>query len=205
MKKVLLIVETNFIKNIVLKQDLNCAYLTDLAGQRKLDLAIPEYSLLESSSTTRIKLDKWNRNLINMINQLNEIARSRPFESLCLDIKNRIRELGENLKYLNQEMDTIINEFTSNCIIAPYTIDIWFKAHKRSIAKKPPYKDSDRSIYESILSYVADNKNSYNILIFYTSDKKDFDHQEIMDELTNMDVEIYFNSGEVVRRVHELI
>jgi len=61
----------------------------------------------------------------------------------------------------------------------------------------------DRQIYESILDFTRD-KGEYDLIIFYTSDKEDFDHEEIRDELKEREIEVYFDSGNVVQRVRDM-
>ena len=42
-----MICETNFVYSVILAQDRNCGYLLELASEKKIDIAIPEFSFLE--------------------------------------------------------------------------------------------------------------------------------------------------------------
>ena len=48
-------------------------------------------------------------------------------------------------------------------------------------------------------------RSEYHKIIFYTSDKEDFDHKEIRDELEEHGVEVHFDSGNVVQRVVDMV
>jgi len=89
------------------------------------------------------------------------------------------------------------------CLIS-YTKTSSIRADLRFESSKPPLKETDCRIYESILDFIR-NTREYDKIIFYTTDKEDFDHPEIHKELKKLKTEIYFDSEETVQRVHELI
>lgn len=71
---------------------------------------------------------------------------------------------------------------------------------RRGISR-PPFKEGDCRIYASILVFVEHLEEEYDMIIFYTEDKEDFDHSEINEELENLGVEIIFDSGACVERI----
>jgi len=68
-------------------------------------------------------------------------------------------------------------------------------------SSRPPFKEGDCRIYASILVFVEHLEEEYDMIIFYTEDKEDFDHSEINEELENLGVEIIFDSGACVERI----
>ena len=49
--------------------------------------------------------------------------------------------------------------------------------------------------------FVEQIREGYDLIMFYTEDKEDFDHPEIHDEFGGLGVEMMFESGMCVKRV----
>jgi len=202
--KLLVIGETNFIYSIILAQDRNCGYLLDLASENKIDVAIPEFSFFEVKGRIDERFKQREDKLKEIIFFLNDLMRSEYHKDRLYDVKEKLKQLY--MESSKEKLDVLesAEDIKSLCISIPHNSDIAYSAFIRDVANFPPYKDNDRQIYESILSFTK-NGNDYDTVIFYTSDKEDFDHQEIRDELKEQCVEVHFDSGNVVRRVMRTI
>ncbi|MFQ6071693.1 MAG: PIN domain-containing protein [Methanosarcinales archaeon] len=173
--KVLVIGETNFIYSTIFSRDPKCKYLLEISKIGEIELAIPDFCFHEIkhavNQTFRTRLGE----LYRVYSFLNELIKSEPHASTFSEVKEKFRQLerdspSEKLGVLNSA-----EEIKSFCIPIPYDLNIFYRAHLRSIADLPPYKDNDRRIYESILEFVSRVKDFYDLMIFYTADREDFD------------------------------
>jgi hypothetical protein len=130
--------------------------------------------------------------------------RSEYHKDRLYDVKEKLKQLYMESSEEKRDILEYAEDIKSLCISIPHNADIAYRAFIRDVANLPPYKNSDRQIYESILSFTK-NEYDYDLVIFYTSDKEDFDHQEIRDELKKQAVGVYFDSGDVVQRVMSII
>lgn len=196
----LVIGETNFIYSIILAQDRNCGYLLDLASESKIDVAIPEFSFFEVKGRIDVRFKRREDRLKETISFLNDLMRSEYHKDRLYDVKEKLKQLYMESSEEKRDILEYAEDIKSLSISIPHSADIAYRAFIRDVANLPPYKNSDRQIYESILSFTK-NESEYNLVIFYTSDKEDFDHQEIRGELKKQGVGVYFDSGDVVQRV----
>jgi len=118
-------------------------------------------------------------------------------------VKEKLKQLYTNSPKEKEEVLQSAEEIKSLCISISHNAEISYRAFLRSVANLPPYKKGDRQIYESILDFTKDT-GEYDLIIFYTSDKEDFDHKEIRDELEEHGVEVHFDSGNVVQRAVDI-
>jgi len=199
--KVLLIAETNWLTNIVLKQDTASAYLLALRAEGRIDLTVPEYSFYEADGIITEKLRGRQDSIKNFIPLLNEISRSNKYLETCLEIKSKLKSLMSDTKKESQDVNKILDKLKEMISQLPYSEKTSAKAKLRAISSKSPFKLSDCEIYESILDFLREEGREYDNIIFYTADKEDFDHEEIHQELKELNCELHFNSGEVVQRV----
>jgi len=197
------VVETNFIKAIGLEQDDSCVHLARLAAEKKIRLVVPEYALLETDATTFERIGFWNSEIQKINSILNALKQSKSLTSDVTKIKSSLKSIQNKLSSISKNTTELIKEFRKDALIIPYTKEIGFRAHRRFIQGKPPFKEPDSRIYESVLQFCRDNQDKE--LMFYTTDRDDFDHGGIHQELKELNCEIHFNSGEVVKRVRELI
>ena len=202
--KILLICETNFVYSVILAQDRNCGYLLELASENKIDIAIPEFSFLEVRGKIGERFKRREDKLRDIISFLNELMRSEYHKRTLYDVKEKLKQLYINSPKEKEEVLQSAEEIKSLCISISHNAEISYRAFLRSVANLPPYKKGDRQIYESISDFTKD-KGEYDLIIFYTTDKEDFDHKEIRDELEEHGVKIHFDSGNVIQRVMNMV
>ncbi len=200
--KILLICETNFVYSVILAQDRNCGHLLDLASENTIEIAIPEFSFLEVRGKIGERFKRREDKLRDIISFLNELMRSEYHKRTLYDVKEKLKQLYVNSPKERNEVMQSAEEIKSLCISISHNAEISYRAFLRSVANLPPYKNGDRQIYESILDFTKD-EGKYDLIIFYTSDKEDFDHKEIREELEELDIEVHFDSGKCLRMIKE--
>ena len=85
----------------------------------------------------------------------------------------------------------------------PYTQSASINAELRYGSSRPPFKQTDCKIFESVLEYINSMKQNYEMVFFYTSDKEDFDNLTVRTELKNLDVKLFFEPGEIINKICE--
>ncbi len=201
--KVLVIAETNWIEDIALAQDLRSAYLLQLKDEGKINIAVPAYSLHEADGSLDKKITKRVEEIDNFLHFLDRVAQSKPYESICSTVKNALKELKAKSLEERGEIKRVLNKIEMSVDVVPYTMTAALNADLRFESSRAPFKGADCRIYESILEYIRNKGSEYDIKVFYTADREDFDNEMIYTELEDIEVELYFDAGAVVERVYE--
>lgn len=89
--------------------------------------------------------------------------------------------------------------------IIPFTSEIGVRAEVRELRQLPPFKSSDRRIYESILHFAEKNHAPDVTMLLLTRDRNDFDYPSIHQELSAYSVELLFSAGDCIKRLRELV
>lgn len=203
--KVLLIVESNFLFDVCLAQDLSSMYLMDMGEAGTIAMAVPEYSLVEVDGRAADKIHGRKKRLNSAIELTSELARSEYNKEYALAAKNNLKKL---LELADTELTLVketINDIRELCILITHDSDVYVRGILRYLSSQPPFKEADCQIYEAIIEFVKEKKHEYDKIIFLTKDLKDFDHTEIHEELSDLGVKIMFSSGECVREVLKLL
>ena len=199
--RVLLMAETNWLDNLVLVQDSTSAYLMRLARTEKIDIAVPEYSFYEADGSLNRKLIKRAERIDEALSLLGQISQTEHHTELCKIGRETLKELKRLTLNDRAEIKRTLDKIKSMVLVIPYTSDASTRAEMIFESSRPPFKKGDCRIYASILVFVEHLEEEYDMIIFYTEDKEDFDHSEINEELENLGVEIIFDSGACVERI----
>ncbi|MBA7518226.1 hypothetical protein ES705_10295 [subsurface metagenome] len=199
--EVMLIAETNWLESIALAQDSAAAYLLDLADSKKIEIAVPEYSIYEADGSLNRKLIKRAEKIDDALSLLGQIAQTTHYADLCEKGREILKELKKLTLDDRTEIKRVLDEIKSMVRIIPYTSDASTRAEIMFESSSPPFKVGDCRIYASILAFLELIKEEYDSIIFYTADKEDFDHSKIHEDLRNLGVEFMFDSGTCVERV----
>lgn len=198
---VILIAETNWLESIALAQDSAAAYLLDLADSKKIEIAVPGYSLSEADGSLNRKLIKRAKKIDEALSLLGQIAQTTHYAELCKSGRDILKELKKLTLDDRTEIKRVLEEIKSMVRIIAYTNDASTEAEIMFESSSPPFKESDCRIYASILAFLELIKAEYDLILFYTGDKEDFDYLGIHDELRNLNVELMFDLGMCVERV----
>jgi len=179
MKKILLLAETNWLERV------------------------PEYSFYEADGSLHRKLLERVELLDKSMGSLKKIGESEHCAALCKQAREIIKQLKTISFNDRYAIQPVLDEIKSVVQVIPYTKSASIKAELRFKSSKPPFKEDDCRILESILEYVESVKENYNNIIFYTADKEDFDYDLIRDELSGKGIEIRFDSKLCVKKIME--
>ena len=201
---VLLVAETNWLENIVLAQDSTSAYLMRLSRTEKIDIAVPEYSFYEADGSLNRKIIKRAEKIDDALSLLGQIAQTEHYAELCERGRDILKELKQLTLDDRTEIKMVLDEIESMVKIIPYTSDVSTRAEIMFESSIPPFKEGDCRIYASILTFLEHIKEKYDLIMFYTEDKEDFDHLEICEGMRNLGVELVFGSGMCVEKIAKL-
>ena len=199
--RVLLIAETNWLENIVLAQDSASVYLMGLARTGKIEIAVSEYSFHEADGSLNRKHNKRAYKVDEALSLLGQIAQTEHHVGLCENGRATLKYLKKSMSNDRSEIKRVLDKIKSMVRVIPYTSDASTRAELIFESARPPFKESDCRIYASVLMFVEQIRDAYDLIMFYTEDKEDFDHPEIHDEFGGLGVEIMFESGMCVKRV----
>jgi len=172
-----------------------------LARTEKIDIAVPEYSFYEADGSLNRKLIKRAERIDEALSLLGQISQTEHHTELCKIGRETLKELKRLTLNDRAEIKRTLDKIKSMVLVIPYTSDASTRAEMIFESSRPPFKEGDCRIYASILVFVEHLEEEYDMIIFYTEDKEDFDHSEINEELENLGVEIIFDSGACVERI----
>jgi hypothetical protein len=197
--------ETNFIFDCIFNRDVNAQYLLDLATQDRIEMCIPRFALAESKGQSEVIIQRRIDNLQIAIDNLRELRRSRhrveEMNQLIDNLQGVINQLRQEIGIAKTSIDLI----ESTCEIIPYNMEIQARARLRVIGRQPPFAENDCVIYESILWFAEQNQALDLPMLFLTRNRRDFDYPSIHQELSELGIELFFEPGECVRRVRQLL
>ena len=199
--RVLLIAETNWLENLVLVQDLASAYLARLARAGEIEIAVSEYSFHEADGSLNRKHNKRAYKVDEALSLLGQISQTEHHGELCENGRAILKDLKKSMSNDRSKIKRVLDKIKSMVRVIPYTSDASTRAELIFESARPPFKEGDCRIYASILLFVEQIREEYDLIMFYTEDKEDFDHPEIHDEFGDHGVEMMFESGMCVKRV----
>lgn len=199
--RVLLIAETNWLENLVLVQDSASAYLARLARSGEIKIAVPEYSFHEADGSLNRKHNKRAYKVDEASSLLGQISQTEHHRELCENGRAILKDLKKSMSNDRSEIKRVLDKIKSMVRVMPYTSDASARAELILESASPPFKEGDCRIYASILMFVEQIREEYDLIMFYTEDKEDFDHHKIHDEFGGIGVEMLFESGLCVKRV----
>ncbi|PKP56367.1 MAG: hypothetical protein CVT89_06350 [Candidatus Altiarchaeales archaeon HGW-Altiarchaeales-2] len=197
-----LIGETNFIVDLGYHQDKNVTYLFDLVLAGRINLVVPELSLHEMWGVFTKKSKKRLDLSIAIKEEANQMKRSDHGLILSEQMKNIGKLIEESVNKDKEIIDGFIQSIKEVSIIIPYTTEIHKNAFLMTLNGLYGLTEPDASIYESINAFVKENNG---VRIHLNKNTKDFDKDIIHKEMNEFGAELYFDSGNVIKRVGELL
>ena len=197
---VLLIAETNWLAIIVLAQDSASVYLARLARAGEIEIAVPEYSFHEADGSLNRKHNKRAYKVDEALSLLGHISQTEHHRVSCENGRTILKDLKKSMSNDRSKVKRVLDKIKSMVRVIPYTSNASTRAELIFESARPPFKEGDCWIYASILMFVEQIRAEYDLIMFYTEDKEDFDHPEIHDEFGDHRVEMVFESGLCVKR-----
>jgi len=197
-----IIAETNFAFDILFERDRASGRILELAKDNEITLRLPVFSIAEVRGQVIEIVNNRKEKLELFRSFLKELSRSEYYRDEAKTCQSKI----DLFLKLNQEdyrrAQEIIKILLDYCKIIDYSPITATKAELRFKEKRPPFKETDCKIYESILEFLKEKEGK---VLFLTKDKDDFDFPEIKKELESYDSEIYFSSDMCLKKINELL
>jgi len=200
--KVYLIGETNFIIDFGLDQDDNVKYLIGLASDGKIKLVVPEISFFEVWGDILSKIKRRKELAESLRQEANQIGRSSYAGKIAKNLKESAKLLEESYNADLYSLENSLEILKQICTIIDYSPEVHTRAYLVTLDERYGLINPDASIYESIKEFSRENDG---VKIHLNKNTNDFDKKIIHKELNELEVELYFDSGNVIKRVNELI
>lgn len=201
--KVVIVAESGFLKDLCLNQSKDSEYLYGQVDNRFITLAIPEYAFAETSGGLQQQHRKQRIRLQEAANLANELGRSQNLQPFATQLKQLVAELQEQIDNGYTLVKTVLEDIRSKCLTILTNFEIFHRARLRALSATPPPDEIDCQIFETVLSFLHEHRQDYDIRLFLTHDKKDFDHPEIHQEINAVGAIMVFSSSECFRILRE--
>jgi hypothetical protein len=198
-------IESNAIFDLAFERDRNVSYLVELAGKAKIALIVAEYALVEADGRSVSIIEARESRIREFDQFLGQLGRGAQYQSTVRAVREQLDALLSNCNQDRIRFKETLEDLRQICTVIPQTPQAHVNGELRFKSARPPFKPEDCQIYEAILEFVRTHQSEYQNLLFLTKDREDFDWQEIHDELTALNVEVYFSAGDCVRRLRELL
>ncbi len=197
------IVETNFILDITFEQSEQADRLLTLVLEHAIPIVAPEYAFAEARGNTVRTIEMrvtTTETMIKVLRQSDRSAYQRNIGNLIAALEQfRDESIATELPVLQSK----INALTEQIVQIPFNNEIATRAELRELGQYPPEKPTDKRVYESILMFARENPGIK--MLFLTMDRSDFNIDFIRDELAHHGIEIFFSSGDCIRRIREIL
>jgi predicted nucleic acid-binding protein len=195
----LLVFDTNILMDLLLGRDgANAVLLVKLAEQRRVELVVPEYVLLEFRGTA-LRWVREERERLGVVRRAsNEWRRSQELDKPAEDIRSAAADVEARLKALQVEVDVVVARMRSVARVPSHTMEVHFRGDLRYLEGRPPDRPvdglKDCRIYEAVLE-VARAEVANPRLKFLVTRDADFDAKELVDELASLGFTIRKDPG----------
>jgi len=198
---VYLVGETNFLIDFGLAQDDNVKYIVKLASHGKVSLVVPEISFFEVWGAILSKIKRRKELAENLRKEANQIGGSNYAGKTAKNLKESAKLLEESYDADISSLEDSLEMIKQICTIINYSPAIHTRSYLITLDKRYDLVNPDASIYESIKEFARENDG---IKIHLNKNTNDFDKKIIHKELKELGVEVYFDSGKVIKRITEL-
>ena len=199
----LLVFDTNILMDVLLGRDGNeAALLVELAEATRVELAVPEYVLMEFRGTAL----RWVRDELERLSgirrSVNEWARSRDLGPSADEIKTAAADIESKLKTVQGQVDIVNDRIRSAARVVPHTIEVHMRGDLRYLAGHPPDRPvdglKDCRIYEAVLEIAQAERTTSRPKFLVTRDS-DFNVQQLESELAGLGFKIRKDPGRLYR------
>ena len=202
-KSLIVIAETNFILDIVFEQSEQADRLFTLALGHAIPIVAPEYSFAEARGNLVHTIEGRVTIIDSMTRVLRQSARSA-YQQNLEDLMTALEQFREWSITVEMETSQLrIDTLKEQIVQIPFNNEIATRAELRELNRYPPEKPTDKRVYESILMFARENPGIQ--MLFLTTDRSDFDLNFIREELAENGIEIFFYSGDCIRRIREIL
>lgn len=197
----LLIFDTNILMDIWLgRANAQAVLLVELAEEKKVELKIPEFVLIEFRGTALRWIREQRATLEVMRKHLNEWGRTQALGVVADEMRDRAKTLESEIDGLEGNVEYVRTRLCAAATIVPHTIDLHFKGDLRYLGGYPPDRPvdgiKDCRIYEAVLDIVKTDAAQQKVRrrVYVT---KDADFNPLVEELAADDVELSNHPGKL--------
>jgi hypothetical protein len=158
----LLIFDTNIVMDIWLgRANAEAVLLVDLAEEKKVELKIPGFVVIEFRGTALRWIREQRATLEVMRKHLNEWGRTQALGVVADEMRDRSKTLENELNGLQDNVEQVRNRLCAAATIVEHRIELHFKGDLRYLGGYPPDRPvdgiKDCRIYEAVLDIVKDD------------------------------------------------
>jgi hypothetical protein len=197
----LLIFDTNIVMDIWLgRANAEAVLLVDLAEEKKVELKIPGFVVIEFRGTALRWIREQRATLEVMRKHLNEWGRTQALGVVADEMRDRSKTLENELNGLQDNVEQVRNRLCAAATIVEHRIELHFKGDLRYLGGYPPDRPvdgiKDCRIYEAVLDIVKDDvaKQKVRRRVYVT---KDADFNPLVEELAAYNVELSNHPGKL--------
>ena len=202
-----LLVDTNILADYGWKRDDNVLYLFDTLVVDNYDnllVIAPKISKVEFKAITKHERTAWLNLKGSIEGKLKDVSRYKGFRKLYNNLDESRSELDNLVLSLDRSLHEVL-EILSNLMFFFETELPLQDSMAFYISKDPEYGllFEDALVF-SFVKLVGKSLEHESKVLFLTGDR-DFDVEKVLKEMSEVGVEVYFNSGECLQRVKALL
>src|SRR5262245_10084207 len=202
----LLVFDTNILLDVWLGRDGDqAALLVRLAENGRIELAVPEYVLLEFRGTALRWIQDERKRLEAVRQAANEWGRSQELGTAAEEMRAAANQIKAKLEHLVSGIDVVISRIRSVARVPNHSQDIHFRGDLRYLSGRPPDHPvdglKDCRIYEAILEIANAEKANARPKYLVTRDSDFLDFTELIEELKALGFEVRKDSGRLYREL----
>ena len=203
---VTLIIDTNILADHAWSRDSNVTYLIDevVPEHPNFLILVPQICKVEFKLITKEEVNAWRTLQQEIIKKVKDLKRYDGFGELYNGLKenaDRLNEIITKLKDAPTEEIGILSNlmlFFSQSLPEQYEIAYY-------ISKDPEYGLLfDDALIFSFVKLVGMSLENDSSVLFLTKDR-DFEVEKVIKELNEVNIDVYFSSGECVQRIKDLL
>ena len=199
----MIVAESGFLKDLCLNQSIDSEYLYRQIDNHLITIALPECAFAETDGRLQQQHRKQRTRLQETANHPNELGRSQNLQPLTVQLKQLVAELQNRIDEGYGLVNTVLEDVRSVCLTIPTNFESFHRAKLRALSATPPPDEIDCQIFESVLSFLREHRQDYNLRLFLTHDRQHFDLPEIHQGIEAVGAIMVFSSSQCLRVLHE--
>jgi predicted nucleic acid-binding protein len=174
-------VESNFVFELALVREeySHCKALLDLAGEQKIILTLPAYSIGEPYEAL-IRRSKQRSDFRNRLNvELNELSRSQPYQQACQEMRKLDAFLLDSINEEKRRLDEALNDILDVAQLIP--VDGQTIRNAILVQQSHQLSPQDSIVFASIIAHLTNA--SPQTSLFITKNSGDFVVKPVLADL----------------------
>jgi len=202
----ILVIDTNILADYAWARDSNVIFLVEEIAPDFSDflIIVPKICEVEFKLITREEINAW-KNLQQLItSKIKDLKRYAGFEELHDRLKDDANNLSHLITKLKDAMAKEVEILSKLMLLFSVNLPLHY-ADSFYISKDPEYGLLfEDSLVFSFVKLVGQSIGDGGKVLFLTKDH-DFDNEKVLNDLGEVGVEVYFNSGECIQRIKNIL